>query len=768
VGLVSNAERAQMRNLWISSAVVAIIVALAVSGYAAGVWLDLFGELEHAGTVTTVPRPEQANQRRAQDLRQARAALAVDSSKQILFGDLHVHTTFSADAFVFNLPVMQGEGAHPPADACDFARYCAALDFWSINDHAESLTERRWSETKDTIRQCNAVAGDSANPDVVAFLGWEWTQAGSARSVWGHKNVIFRDIGDDQVPARPVAAPGSFLGAVRKGFPFPPGFKYDVTVYDFANRQRYFDYFESTKEIGGYPFCEPGTHVRDLPADCLEVAETPRDLFRKLDQWGYDAIVIPHGTAWGATAPPGAVWERELADGQHDPGRQLLIEVYSGHGNSEEYRQWRAVEFGEQDQPRCPSPAHGFTPHCWRAGEIIHERCRNAGIGEAECEARAAEARLRFVELGMRGMDTVPGTTAADWLDSGQCRDCFLPAYSMRPGRSVQHALTVTGFGEGPGNADGTVASRRMRFGLIGSTDNHRARPGAGYKEFGRHRMADVLTPKDAGWAKRLAPDPETPAPRSLADPPPVSIGSQVNFERARSYLTTGGLAAVHADGRDRGAIWDALRRRETYGTSGPRILLWFELLTDDGDVLPMGSVTATQSVPRFRVKAAGSFRQRPGCPQHVLSALTPERLERLCLGECYNPSNSRYLIERIEVVRIQPQRQAGEPVAPLIESPWRAFECPADESGCVVEFDDPEFAMNRRDTLYYVRAIQEPTAAVNGRPLACDYDIDGRCIAVRPCGQYPPEDQNDDCLAEIGERAWSSPIFVDFGPIER
>ena len=42
--------------------------------------------------------------------------------KQIFFGDLHVHTTFSQDAFFFSLPMLQGEGAHPPADACNFAR----------------------------------------------------------------------------------------------------------------------------------------------------------------------------------------------------------------------------------------------------------------------------------------------------------------------------------------------------------------------------------------------------------------------------------------------------------------------------------------------------------------------------------------------------------------------------------------------------------------------------------------------------------------------
>ena len=39
-----------------------------------------------------------------------------------------------------------------------------------------------------------------------------------------------------------------------------------------------------------------------------EVAADPAELFEKLDQWGLDSIVIPHGTTWGATAPRGASW----------------------------------------------------------------------------------------------------------------------------------------------------------------------------------------------------------------------------------------------------------------------------------------------------------------------------------------------------------------------------------------------------------------------------------------------------------------------------
>ncbi|MEE3326021.1 MAG: DUF3604 domain-containing protein, partial [Myxococcota bacterium] len=168
------------------------------------------GRLQGRGHVT--PSARSAAEIDERETRQAASSVKEPDAhaEQILFGDLHVHTTFSGDAFIFSLPLFQGEGAHPPADACVFARFCSALDFWSINDHAESLTPRQWQETRESIRECNAVT-QAENPDTVAFLGWEWTQSapantGSERTHYGHKNVIFRDIDEGQVPTRPIGA----------------------------------------------------------------------------------------------------------------------------------------------------------------------------------------------------------------------------------------------------------------------------------------------------------------------------------------------------------------------------------------------------------------------------------------------------------------------------------------------------------------------------------------------------------------------------------
>ena len=127
--------------------------------------------------------------------------------KRILFGDLHVHTTYSIDAFLMALPVMAGEGAHPPADACDFARYCSQLDFFSLNDHAEALTPAHWRETKESLRECNARAGDPSDPDLVAFVGFEWTQVGlTPETHYGHKNVIYPGLAEEELPKRPITA----------------------------------------------------------------------------------------------------------------------------------------------------------------------------------------------------------------------------------------------------------------------------------------------------------------------------------------------------------------------------------------------------------------------------------------------------------------------------------------------------------------------------------------------------------------------------------
>lgn len=748
-------------------ALVLVVLLLIVVAYSFAAMRGMLGRDESPGTISQKERPAEFVATQDNVQRTSANRIGADPAKQILFGDLHVHTTFSVDAFLTSLPIMQGEGAHPPADACDFARYCSGLDFYSINDHAEGLSPAKWSEIKDSIRQCNEVGGNEDNPDLVAFLGWEWTQMASDPSAhYGHKNVILLDTAEDRTPARPIAAKGNAYSAMRGSGSSVPMLVMAAT--DFGDRQRYFDMMTMQNGIAATPVCEDGLSVRDLPIDCSEATLTPAGLFEKLDDWGYPSIVIPHGNAWGNTTPRRIDWEKQLADGNHDPNRQTLIEVYSGHGSSEVYRPWRHIAQAADGTLRCPDPSAGFMPECQRAGEIIRERCIAEGLAAAECDSRAGVARKNYVSAAAAGFMTIPGESAEDWLDSGQCIDCFQPAFQYRPGGSAQNALAVSGVGVPGAEQD---AKARFRFGFIASSDNHQARPSSGYKEFRNLGMTDGMSAKGVAGLRALLPIDREVRAESLAINPeevPLVPGGD---ERLASFFYTGGLVAVHSEGRDRGAIWSALERKQVYGTSGPRILLWFDLLNGpNGESAPMGSEVAMRETPRFRVRAVGSRQQMPGCPEFVDGALSPERLEALCKGECHNPGDTRRLIERIEVVKIRPRLDRSEDVAELVEDVWKSFECVPDEAGCVVEFDDAEFEGDARDTVYYVRALEAPSGLINGDPLRCERDALGRCVATRPCrsrlaGDSSEEAEDaDECIGAARARAWSSPIIVDQG----
>jgi hypothetical protein len=176
-----------------------------------------------------------------------------------------------------------------------------------------------------------------------------------------------------------------------------------------------------------------------------------------------------------------------------------------------------------------------------------------------------------------------------------------------------------------------------------------------------------------------------------------------------------------------------------------------------------MGSQARMAEPPRFEVRAVGAFKQKPGCPADTLSAVPRGTIDRLCLGECYNPSDERHRVTRIEVVRIRPQSRPDEAVDGLIDDPWRVIPCPAGGESCVVRFDDPDFATGARDALYYVRAIQEPTEAVSAANMRCERDAKGECVSVKPCYSDYRTPASDECLAKTEERAWSSPIYVDW-----
>jgi len=70
-----------------------------------------------------------------------------------------------------------------------------------------------------------------------------------------------------------------------------------------------------------------------------------------------------------------------------------------------------------------------------------------------------------------------------------------------------------------------------------------------------------------------------------------------------------------------------------------------------------------------------------------------------------------------------------------------------------LIEFEEEKYSQGN---VYYVRAIQEPTLAINGNQFTKGDEDFLLCK-----GSFRTE-LSDNCLGLAGERAWSSPIYLN------
>ncbi len=298
---------------------------------------------------------------------------------------------------------------------------------------------------------------------------------------------------------------------------------------------------------------------------------------------------------------------------------------------------------------------------------------------------------------------------------------------------------------------DGLLLERQsginpFRLGFVGSTDTHSATPGGTAED----AYLGHLGRRDAGY-------------RNVQD---------------HFFDNPGGLAVVWAEENSRDAIFEGMRRRETYATSGTRPIVRFFAgygLTPDlcGDPqmvdrayaggVPMGGeLQATPTSPAFLVSAGkdpGST-ERPGTD-----------LQRLQVIKGWVDTTGA---TREQVYDVAGDSDNGAGVDP--------DSCASTGSGhrelCTV-WRDPEFDAGQA-AFYYVRVLENPTCrwstrqcqAAGVNPFSPDCadqaaartavlqeqgargDVFGRCC-LDPAQQpfYTPV---------IQERAWTSPIWIN------
>lgn len=258
-----------------------------------------------------------------------------------------------------------------------------------------------------------------------------------------------------------------------------------------------------------------------------------------------------------------------------------------------------------------------------------------------------------------------------------------------------------------------------LQFGLIGSTDTHNSNPG-----------------DTEEWDFRGATGyGGSPAARRLDS---LSGGREVN---------PGGLAAVWAQENTREALFDAMKRKEVYATSGTRLRLrvfaGFELPVDiavTGDLasayetgVPMGASLAGEAgalslfvwamkdpdnAPIAKVQVIKGWREQ-GKNQEVVYDIA-------CGGSPLDPHTGKCVPNGAKVDMTN-CRWTDVPEASELKVLWT----------------DPDYSAGE-DAFYYVRVVQNPTCRWT------TYD------SLR-LGREPP----GDVPATITEMAWSSPIWV-------
>ena len=278
----------------------------------------------------------------------------------------------------------------------------------------------------------------------------------------------------------------------------------------------------------------------------------------------------------------------------------------------------------------------------------------------------------------------------------------------------------------------GLIGTNPYRMGFIGSTDTHLGTPGA---------VAEVATYPGHGGAGKTAKRDAS----GLAD---------------LLEYNPGGLAAVWAEENTREAVFLALRRRETYSTSGPRIRLRFfggwdyrgdlcdsETLAAEGygNGVPMGGIMrpgdSERQVPHFIVDALqdpGTERS-PGMP-----------LQRVQIIKGWVDESDR---SQLKIYEVAGDADNGAGVDPASCEPYGEGY----RRLCTV-WKDPDFDPTVK-AYYYARVVENPSCRWSAK--ACN----AKAVDCRNPDAVPKELRN--CCSPqhrrvIQERALSSPIWFD------
>lgn len=206
------------------------------------------------------------------------------------------------------------------------------------------------------------------------------------------------------------------------------------------------------------------------------------------------------------------------------------------------------------------------------------------------------------------------------------------------------------------------------------------------------------------------------------------------------------------AEDNSRDAIFNALLRRETFATSGPRIVpRFFAGFNLSGDIC--GARDFAQQGYDQGVAMGGTItgrKQAGQSPTFAVSAMADS-------GTGEQPGN---LLQRLQIIKgwVGADGQFYQKVHDIAGSPGSAADfdldsCQPSAKGAAAlcgVWQDPEFD-GAQDAVYYARIIENPS---------CRWTT--RLCNTLPAGQRPQACNDERVPKTIQERAWTSPIWYE------
>ncbi|WP_338465569.1 DUF3604 domain-containing protein [Novosphingobium sp. ZN18A2] len=563
-----------------------------------------------------------------------------DVPERVYWGDTHLHTANSVDAFGFGNRLM-------PEDALRFARgeevtsstgikakLARPLDFLVITDHAEGLgsTKAFYDTPRSQIRDPRMLhwydlmhqgIGGSLKATAEMLIARGKNEGAFGFDAGGDK--LTRSVWDAQIDTvERYNQPGRFTAFI--------GFEY--TLMDGGNNLH-----------RNLVFRDGGSKARQvLPAD-PGFLKTPDRLWDYMDAYekktGGKVLAIPHnsnlsnGLMFMMTEPGGgpmsAAYARRRA--AHEP----LVEITQIKGDSETH-----PFLSPNDE------FAGFGVAGWDQNNLLHSQ------------------------------PTTPDMYAGDYV-----REALK--------RGLQIAQRT---GENP-----------YKFGVVGSTDSHTALSTADDDNFfGKHPGVE--------------PNPHRTTDTLIPGMPKEKVGI-MNWQTLAS-----GYAAVWARANTRAELWDAMKRREVYATTGPRMVLRFFggwNFTDSdlkgdwvhagyGRGVPMGGTLGT--------------RGKNGAPSFIVSALKDPigaNLDRVQVVKGWTDKAGKSHEKVFDVVwsdmdkrRIMNGKVPA--VGNTVDTGKATYANSIGAPALATVWTDPEFDPTQR-AFYYLRVLQIPT------PTWMDYD---------------------------------------------